>query len=102
MGRTFLAAVLLFSFSIGAADAHRQMTPWLKFAQNNDQQQCQPWQVKDDNGNCVDGPNVFRPGAGYSPGAGESCWAECECYNGQYPAADNCAPCSYLGQVCTR
>ena len=102
MGRTFLAALLLFSFSIGAAYAHRQMTPWLKFAQN-DQQQCdKPWQVKDANGNCADGPNVFRPGAGYAPGAGEMCWAECECYEGQSPAADNCAPCSYLGQVCTR
>ncbi|HUO92943.1 MAG TPA: hypothetical protein VMU22_08470 [Rhizomicrobium sp.] len=76
------------------------MTHW-KLAQNG-QQQCEPWQVRDDNGNCVDGPNTFRPGPGYVPGAGEMCWAECECYNGAEPAADNCAPCSYLGQVCTR
>lgn len=98
MGRTFLAAFLLFSFAIQAADAHRQMTPWRKFAQN-DQNQCPSGEERDPDGNCTP---VYHPGPNFVPGPNDRCWAECECYEGQSPAADNCAPCSYLGMICAR
>lgn len=105
MTRLIVGAALILgavSLSFQGAEAHRNMTPWVRLAQA-DQQPCdKPWQVRDSNGNCVDSPGTFRPPVGYAPGSGEMCWAECECYNGATPAADNCAPCSYLGQVCTR
>jgi|SRR5208282_2123164 len=90
-----------FSSSVEFAAAHGPMTPWVRLAQAQ-QQQCSPWQVRDDNGNCTNAPNSFFPGVGYTPAAGETRWAECECYNGQSPAADNCAPCSFVGQACLR
>jgi hypothetical protein len=104
MRSAFGAALLLYAVSLPFqfAEGHPAMTPWKRFAQA-DQQQCEkPWQVRDGNGSCVDPPSTFRPAAGYVPGSNEMCWAECECSNGMTPAADNCAPCSYLGQVCKR
>jgi hypothetical protein len=100
----FGAALLLCAVSLPFqyAEAHKAMTPWLRFAQAGQQQCDQPWQMRDGNGNCVDSPGTFRPPAGYAPGSGDTCWAECECFNGATPAADNCAPCSYVGAVCKR
>jgi hypothetical protein len=100
MMRSISFAALLVGALIPFAARAAPMTHW-RLAQS-DQQQCHPWQIRDSNGNCVDAPNTFHPGVGYNPGQGEMCWAECECMNGAEPAADNCAPCSYVGQVCTR
>jgi hypothetical protein len=99
--RSICFAVLILTAAVPSALCAAPMTHW-RLAQNDQQQKCQPWQVEDSNGNCVDAPNTFHPGVGYNPGPNEMCWAQCECFNGAEPAADNCAPCNYVGQVCTR
>lgn len=68
--------------------------------QGNDQ--CQPWQHKDENGNCVDNPNVVHHHGDYTPEPGETCWVECMCQEGEYPSGNSCSPCSYVGMVCTK
>jgi hypothetical protein len=68
--------------------------------QNPNENDCRPWQVKDQNGNCVDKPGTTHHPGHYDPKPGEQCWVECLCEDGQRPAADNCSPCSYQGMVC--
>jgi hypothetical protein len=67
----------------------------------SDQDKCDPWQYRDENGDCVDKPHVHHHyHAHYEPEAGEQCWVECMCEEGTYPGGDNCAPCSFVGTVC--
>ena len=66
----------------------------------NDQEECKPWQYRDDDGDCVDKPNVIHHQGDYEPHSGQQCWVECLCRDGQYPSGDNCSPCSYVGIVC--
>lgn len=65
----------------------------------DDEIKCDPWQ-HEENGQCVDNPGVHHHHGHYDPAAGEQCWVECMCYEGQYPANQSCAPCSYVGMVC--
>jgi len=66
-----------------------------------DQDQCDPWQYRDENGDCVDKPHVHHYHAHtHMPESGEQCWVECLCERGTYPASDNCAPCEFVGTVC--
>jgi len=64
--------------------------------------ECPPLQHKNANGECVDDPNVIHYHGSHNPLPGETCYAECLCYEGQYPINDNCSPCSYVGVVCKR
>ena len=66
----------------------------------NDQEKCKPWQYRDDDGDCVDKPDVIHHHGHYEPHSGEQCWVECLCRDGQYPGGDSCSPCSYEGIVC--
>jgi len=105
MTRLMFAAALFWGavfLPFQGAEAHKNMTPWVRLAQAGQQPCEKPWQTRDSNGNCTDPPNAFSTGPGYIPGAGETCWAECECYNGAAPSANSCAPCNYVGQMCLR
>ncbi len=65
-------------------------------------EECHPWQHKDENGNCVDNSNVTHHHGHYEPQPGETCWVECLCEEGQSPSDSSCSPCSYVGMVCTQ
>jgi hypothetical protein len=66
-----------------------------------DQDTCKPWQYRDENGDCVDKPHAHHfHGEHHEAEAGEECWVECLCEEGQYPGGDSCAPCSFVGTVC--
>jgi hypothetical protein len=58
-----------------------------------------PWQHTV-NGKCVDKPGTIHHSGDYEPVAGEECWVECLCYEGQYPTGESCSPCSFVGMVC--
>jgi hypothetical protein len=72
----------------------------LQHIAQNDQNKCKPWQHKEDD-RCVDNPGTVHHHGHYEPAHGEKCWVECLCYERQYPSGDSCAPCSYVGMVCT-
>ena len=66
-----------------------------------DQDKCDPWQYRDENGDCVDKPHVHHfHGEHHDAEGGEECWVECLCEEAQSPAGDSCAPCSFVGTVC--
>jgi hypothetical protein len=64
--------------------------------------ECHPWQHKNQNGECVDDPGVEHHHGHYDQGPGEQCWVECLCEDGQYPSGNSCSPCSYVGMVCKK
>ena len=70
-------------------------------AGNTDQDQCNEWQYRDENGDCVDKEHVHHHyHAHYDPEASEQCWIECMCEEGTSPSGDDCGPCSFVGTVC--
>lgn len=83
------ALALLTSFSVSAKSQTASPAPG----------DCQPWQYRDNNGNCVDRPEAQHHAHGHAPEAGEKCWevTKCMCRIGTHPAAPSCAPCSYNG-----
>jgi len=67
----------------------------------SDRDRCDPWQYRDDNGDCVDRPHVHHHlHVHYEPDAGEQCWIECMCEEGTYPSGNDCGGCSFVGTVC--
>src|SRR5258707_179814 len=67
----------------------------------SDQDKCDPWQYRDENGDCVDRPHVHHhPDVHYEPAGSEQCWVECMCEEGSYPSGNDCGPCSFVGTVC--
>ncbi len=63
-------------------------------------EKCQPYEYKDSEGHCKDLPDVLHHRGPYEPRAGEQCWTECLCHQGQSPADVGCGSCSYVGMVC--
>jgi hypothetical protein len=85
------AAVLIFA----PPGSHGQQP------RQKDQTECNPWQYRDHNGDCVDKPDVHHfHGHAHDPGSGEQCWVECLCEIGTFPGSDSCAPCEFVGTVC--
>jgi len=91
----YLAGIVLVLFGVA-------LLTFLPVRSNGqDQDKCDPWQYRDQNGDCVDKPHTHHiHGEHHAPEAGEECWVECLCEQGQYPANDSCAPCSFVGTVC--
>ena len=99
LARYLLAALLVFfgmALLMLGSPASRGQQP-----QQKDQKECEPWQHRNANGDCVDRPHVHHyHGEHHAPDGGEECWVECLCEVGTYPTADTCAPCSFVGTVC--
>src|SRR5213082_754589 len=85
--------IALLPFRSSGQSAQRLMA-------QDDQEECQRWQYRDRNGDCVDRRDTFRPSGDYHPHSGEQCWVECLCHEGQFPGGNGCSPCSYVGLVC--
>jgi len=80
-----------------------QASSSLMAQQQEKKDECKPWQMKDENGNCVDRPNTHHyHGHSHQPEPGETCWVECLCHDGERPSGNDCSPCSFVGTVCTR
>src|SRR5258707_5284219 len=74
--------------------------PIIEAEQEDDCEKAHPWQHKVD-GKCVDKPHVHHyEGQHHDPGAGETCWIECWCRDGQSPGSVDCGSCSFAGTVC--
>lgn len=68
---------------------------------DRNQNECDPWQYRDEDGDCVDKPDVHHfHGQHHDAGSAEQCWVECLCRIGTFPASDSCAPCEFVGTVC--
>jgi len=65
-----------------------------------DEERCQPWQYRDEDGHCKDRPGVHHHHGHYDPQPGETCWIECLCREGQAPSGNSCGSCSFVGMVC--